>query len=132
MQARFQYQQGSVEQMIVDKRNVVRQECCAAVDKATEECQRLFESNRKDLLMVSDVPSWHPFSFWVHNGFLNTSLYFYKSKSWFAVTVTAHSPYVVNKSVCGNLKICLNCYANAYFRSGNSVRVLSVADRDQR
>jgi len=33
---------------------------------------------------------------------------------------------VVTKPLCGNLDICLNCY----FRSRNSVRVLSVADRD--
>ena len=39
-------------------------------------------------------------------------------------------PIVVIKPLCGNFDICLNYLANAYFRSQNSVRVLSVADRD--
>ena len=37
-------------------------------------------------------------------------------------------PKVVIKSL--SVDICLNYHANAYFRSRNSVRVLSVADRD--
>ena len=41
-------------------------------------------------------------------------------------------PNVVIESLCGNLDICLNYYANAYFQSQNSVRVLSVADRDRK
>ena len=39
---------------------------------------------------------------------------------------------VVIKPLCGNLDICLNYEANAYFRSQNAVRVLSVTDRDRR
>jgi len=41
-------------------------------------------------------------------------------------------PKVVIKSLCGNLDISLNYYANAYFRSRNSVHVLSVADRNRK
>jgi len=41
-------------------------------------------------------------------------------------------PIVVIKPLCGNLDICLNYYANADFRSQNSVRVLSVADRGRK
>ena len=36
---------------------------------------------------------------------------------------------MIIKSFCGNLDICLNYYANVYFRSQSSVRGLSVADR---
>jgi len=41
-------------------------------------------------------------------------------------------PNVAIKSLCGNLDICLNYYANPYFRSRNSARVLSVTDRDRK
>ena len=37
-------------------------------------------------------------------------------------------PNVVIKPLCSNIDICLNYQANAYFRSRNSVRVLSVAN----
>ena len=37
-------------------------------------------------------------------------------------------PNVVIKSLCGNRDICLNYYADTYFRSRNSVRVLSVTN----
>jgi len=43
-----------------------------------------------------------------------------------------HYPTIVIKSLCGNLDICLNDHANAYFQSRNAVRVISVADRDRR
>jgi len=39
---------------------------------------------------------------------------------------------VVIKSLRGNLDICLNYHANAYFQLRNSVRVISVADRDRK
>jgi len=42
---------------------------------------------------------------------------------------TIRYPNIVIKSPCGNLDICLN-YTNAYFRPQDSVRVLSVADRN--
>jgi len=41
-------------------------------------------------------------------------------------------PNVVIKSPCGNLDICLNHSAKAYFRLRNSVRLLSVADRNRK
>jgi len=40
-------------------------------------------------------------------------------------------PNVLIKSPYGNLDICLNCHANVYFQSRNSVRVILVADHDQ-
>jgi len=43
-----------------------------------------------------------------------------------------HYPNVVIKSLCGNLDICLNYNASAYFRLRNSLRVLSVADLDRK
>ena len=36
-------------------------------------------------------------------------------------------PSIIIKSLCGNLDICLNYHANAYFQSRNSVRLISVA-----
>ena len=39
---------------------------------------------------------------------------------------------VVIKPLCGNLDICPNYKANAYFQSRNSVPVLSVADRNRK
>jgi len=41
-------------------------------------------------------------------------------------------PNEVINSPSGNLDICLNYYANDYLRWRNSVRVLSVADHNQR
>jgi len=39
-------------------------------------------------------------------------------------------PNVVIESLCGNLDICY--HDNAYFQLRNSIRVISLADRDQR
>jgi len=43
-----------------------------------------------------------------------------------------HYPNVVIKPLCGNLDICLNYHANAYYQSKNSVRVISVTNRDRK
>jgi len=45
---------------------------------------------------------------------------------------TIRYPNVVIKSLCGNLDICLNYHDNAYFKSWNSVCVISVTGRDRR
>jgi len=39
---------------------------------------------------------------------------------------------IVIKNLCGNLDICLNYYGNAFFRSRNTVRLLSVPDHDRK
>jgi len=70
-------------------------------------------------------------SWWISIGSDLSSLNFnslIRAEQSFAI----HYPNVVIKSLYGNLDICLNYYAIAYFRSRNSVRMLSVANRDRK
>jgi len=56
----------------------------------------------------------------------------FHSSVWAEQSFAMRYPNIVIKSLCGNLGICVNNYANAYFQSRNSARVLSVADHDRK